>query len=104
MKTAQVAATAMFIWKSKLMITMEASPKCTQMLFKTMNPVWNEVIKFEVNEWSWFTVQAWDEDTTDDEKLSDAHTFTLQSFVNVKKQEMKAFGEGTIIFDYSFQP
>ena len=68
-----------------------------------LNPVWNEEIKFKVNEWSWFTIQAWDEDTTYDEKLSDAHIFTLQSFMNVEKQEMKALGDGTIIFDYSFQ-
>ena len=76
----------------------------TDVIQNNLNPVWNERIEFEVNEWSWFTVQAWDEDSTGDEKLSDAHTFTLQSFVNLKKQEMKALDKGTIIFDYSFQP
>ena len=77
--------------------------KYTHVVRDDLNPVWNEEIEFEVNEWSWFTVQAWDEDSTNDERLSDAHTFTLQSFVNVERQEMKALGDGTVIFDYHFQ-
>ena len=76
----------------------------TDVVRDDLNPVWNEEIEFEVNEWSWFTVQAWDEDSTGDDRLSYAHTFTLQSFTTIEKQEMRALGDGTIIFDYSFQP
>ena len=76
----------------------------TNVVIDSLNPVWNEQFDFGENDWSWFTVQAWDEDNNGDERLSYAHTYTLQSYTSVERQQMKGLEGGTIIFDYSFQP
>ena len=76
----------------------------TSVVNDNLNPVWNEELDFGVNEWAWFTVQAHDEDTTRDAKLSDSYTYTLPSFVSVQKQEMAANQGGIISFDYFFEP
>ena len=76
----------------------------TNIVNNYLNPVWNEWVEFGVNEWSWFTVKAWDEDTTTMSGLSQVLTYLLLSFASVQEQQMKALGEGVIIFDYFFEP
>ena len=75
----------------------------TNVIKNDLNPVWNEWVEFEENEWSWFTVQALDEDTTNDALLSDVITFPLRSFTSIQTEQMESFKEGVVIFDYIFE-
>ena len=76
----------------------------TTTVYNDLNPVWNEQLDFGVNDWSWFTVQVWDEDSTNDERLSYAYTYSLPSYTSVEKQQMEGLEGGTITFDYFFEP
>ena len=63
--------------------------------------VWNEKkLEYLPDVWSSFTVQAFH----GSKSLSDAHTISFQSYVTIKNKRVKAFGDGIISFDYSFQP
>ena len=65
------------------------------------NMVWNEKkLEYLPDVWSSFTVQAFH----GSKSLSDAHTISFQSYVTIKNKRVKAFGDGIISFDYSFQP
>ena len=77
--------------------------KYTSTINDDLNPVWNEWLDFGVNDWSWFTVQAWDEDIYSDQKLSYVYSYTTESYTSVKKQQMKGYEGGTIYFDYFFE-
>ena len=70
------------------------------------NSQWNEHLHFHANDWGWFTVQVIGQDTRNqitDDRLSYARTFVLNSFESVNRQEMDAFGRGTLTFSYQFE-
>ena len=75
----------------------------TQVVSDNLNPVWNEWLDFGENEWSWFTVQAWEEDHAYIEWLSYAYTYPLLSHITRKRQRVNGF-QGFVEFDYYFQP
>lgn len=75
----------------------------TKTISDTLNPVWNEWLDFGENEWSWFTVQVWDEDTVYLQWLSYAYTYPLSAHVSKTMVKMKGF-KGYIYFDYIFEP
>ena len=75
----------------------------TQVIRNSLNPVWNERLDFGENEWSWFTVQVWDEDRDYIQWLSYAYTFPLLTHTTQRRQRMNGF-RGFIEFDYYFQP
>ena len=75
----------------------------TQVIQDSLNPVWRERLDFGENEWSWFTVQVWEEDRAYIQWLSYAYTFPLLSHTTQKRQRMKGF-QGFVEFDYYFQP
>ena len=72
----------------------------TQTVSDSRNPVWNEGLDFGVNEWSWFTAQAFDEDAMYVEWLSYAYTYPLHSHGS-ESIRLQAF-RGRINFEYSF--
>ena len=79
----------------------------TNIINNDLNSVWNEWVEFGVNEWSWFTIKAWDEDTTTMSGLSQVlmHLSSpIICFCSRATKLMKALGEGVIIFDYFFEP
>ena len=75
----------------------------TRVIQNSLNPVWNEWMDFGENEWSWFTVQVWEEDHAYYEWLSYAYTYPLLSHITRRRKKMKGF-QGFIEFDYYFQP
>ena len=76
---------------------------CTQVISDNLNPVWNEELDFGENEWSWFTVQAFDDDPSYTEQLSYAYTYPLSSYCSKKKVKMNGF-QGFVVFNYFFEP
>ena len=75
----------------------------TRVVSDNLNPVWNEWLDFGENEWSWFTIQAWEEDHAYYEWLSYAYTYPLLSHITRKRQRVNGF-QGFVEFDYYFQP
>ena len=77
----------------------------TKVIYDNANPVWNEWLDFGENEWSWFSVQAFDEDAAENEWLSSAQTYTLLTHSSSKKLNIRAYGyNGVVVFDYIFEP
>ena len=76
--------------------------KRTRVIRNNLNPTWNEKLVFDINEWSWFTLQAFDDDSDGTERLSSAYTYILKSFESRNRQTLKALGDGIVHFGYNF--
>lgn len=95
--------------------------KQTEVIRNELNPTWTTQRKrrakqgvhfrFGKNEWSWFTIQVWDDDTdtrssTDkrDDRLSNAYTYVLKEYTRKKarRQDVAAREGGSFNFSYKF--
>ena len=75
----------------------------TRFIHNNENPVWNEELDFGVNVWSWFTIQAWDEDFgSRDDRLSYAYTYALNESISHRRHTIKAFEGGSVMFSHTF--
>ena len=77
----------------------------TRIIKENLSPVWKEALRFGVNEWSWFTLQVFDDDGSNGvDRLGYAYTYVLDSFATRRRQTMKALYNGTVSFGLVFKP